>query len=133
MGIKRKIYTENMWLLLLLVYGSVNGVTKFAKEPSSITAVIGESVSLECLVDGPLDKDPYMVQWVKGNLALGFPPLTNSRYTQSIGPRNYSLQITDVQLSDEDEFECQITPVGLRSKTAKLEALAPPKTVDISR
>jgi len=97
------------------------GDTKFAQEPLSITAVIGESVSLQCLVDGPMEKDPYMVQWVKGNLALGFPPLTNSRYTQIIGPRNYSLQIDDVQLSDEDEFECQITPVGLRSKVSILD------------
>lgn len=120
-----------MWLLVILVYGAFGSPT-FEQEPIAITAVIGESVSLQCLVDGPVTEDANLVQWVKGNLALGFPPLTNSRYTQSIGPRNYSLQIDDVQLSDEDEFECQITPVGLRSKTAKLEALAPPKTVDIS-
>lgn len=121
-----------MWLFLLLVYGTFAGDIKFSQEPISITAVIGETVSLQCLLDGPTKTDPYMVQWVKGNLALGFPPLTNDRYTQIIGPKNYSLQIENVQLSDEDEFECQITPVGLRSKTAKLEALAPPKTVDIS-
>jgi len=117
--------------MVMLIYGAY-GAIKFEQEPISITAVIGESVSLQCLVAGPTKEDAGLVQWVKGNLALGFPPLTNSRYTQSIGPGNYSLQIDDVQLSDEDEFECQITPVGLRSKTAKLEALAPPKTVDIS-
>jgi len=120
-----------MILLLLLVY-AVNGDTRFAAEPESVTAVIGSSATIECLVDGPKRENANLVQWVKGNLALGFPPLTNERYSQLIGPEDYSLKISDVQLSDEDEFECQITPVGLRSKTAKLVTLAPPKTVDIS-
>ena len=49
-------------------------------------------------------------------MALGFPPLTKDRYEQRIGPSDYSLKIENVQLSDEDSFECQITPFGLRSQ-----------------
>lgn len=120
-----------MFLLLMVVYAT-EGITQFAQEPVSLTAVIGESVTVHCLVDGQTKENANLVQWLKGNLALGFPPLTQARYTQRIGPNDYSLQIDDIQLSDEDEYECQITPFGLRSKVAKLEALAPPKTVDIS-
>ena len=54
-------------------------------------------------------------------MALGFPPLTKDRYEQRIGPSDYSLKIENVQLSDEDSFECQITPFGLRSQVLTLK------------
>lgn len=59
-----------------------------------------------------ISNEPFL----QGSLALGFPPIARDRYEQMIGPDDYSLKIEDVQLSDEDEFECQITPHGMRSQ-----------------
>ena len=49
---------------------------------------------------------------------MGFPPLTRDRYEQKIGPHDYSLRIEDVQLDDEADFECQITPHAIRSSVS---------------
>ena len=57
----------------------------------------------------------------KGSLALGFPPIVRERYEQMVGPDDYSLKIENVQLSDEDDFECQITPHGMRSQVSILD------------
>ena len=97
---------------------------------------------MACEVDGQSKQNPNFVQWVKvyksyynniilsctvynttfqGGMALGFPPLTKDRYEQRIGPSDYSLKIENVQLSDEDSFECQITPFGLRSQVLTLK------------
>ena len=54
-------------------------------------------------------------------MALGFPPIVRDRYEQMIGPDDYSLKIDNVQLSDEDDFECQITPHGMRSQVSILQ------------
>ena len=90
-------------------------------------------MTLQCLVDEAKTAklnipSPYLVQWVKGNLALGFPPLRRERYEQKIGPKNFSLIINDVQADDEEDFECQITAIGFRSKVS-FETFNKKKTV----
>jgi hypothetical protein len=63
-------------------------------------------------------------------LALGFPP-QRSRFSQSNGPKNYSLIIEDVQPADDDNYTCQITSKGIQSKVAKLVTLVPPRKTQI--
>ena len=81
----------------------------FTEEPESKTVIQGNSVTLQCLVDeNETSKlnipSPYMIQWVKGNLALGFPPLRRERYDQKIGPKNFSLTIEDAQADYPEEM-----------------------------
>lgn len=121
--------------LLPLLTAVTNALYKpsFTDEPAQIIqAVVGETVNLTCRVEGESKPNKNLVQWVKGSLALGFPPIVRERYEQMIGPDDYSLKIENVQLSDEDDFECQITPHGMRSQVGKLEIITPPKTVDVT-
>ena len=53
-------------------------------------AIVGETVTLPCAVDGLPSKDKNSVQWLKGStakgyFALGFPPLGIERFTQKAG------------------------------------------------
>ena len=59
-------------------------------EPLPVRAIVGETVTLPCAVDGLPSKDKNSVQWLKGStakgyFALGFPPLGIDRFTQKAG------------------------------------------------
>ena len=75
-------------------------------------------MTLECAIDPSVtskytsDPAEELIQWAKGKLGLGFPPLRRERYSQQVGPNSYSLTIEDVQAEDEDDFECQFTSEG---------------------
>ena len=107
-----------MFLNFFLVFGKLKPSDVFTVQPSDIEVVRGSTVTLECAIDQSVtsrftsDPAEELIQWAKGKLGLGFPPLRRQRYSQQVGPSSYSLTIADVQAEDEDDFECQFTSEG---------------------
>jgi len=120
------------------VFGKLKPSDIFTVQPSNIEVVRGSTVTLECAIDqsvtSKFTSDPAeeLIQWAKGKLGLGFPPLRRERYSQEVGPSSYSLTITDVQAEDEDDFECQFTSEGIRSKNARLTTIIAPEDLQIT-
>lgn len=120
-----------------LLLGSAWSSIAIIDEPLPVRAIVGETVTLPCAVDGLPSKDKNSVQWLKGStakgyFALGFPPLGIERFTQKAGEnKDYSLIIDDVQIEDEATFECQVTKHQLRSRQAHLTVLQPPQDVSM--
>ncbi|XP_076325298.1 irregular chiasm C-roughest protein-like [Tachypleus tridentatus] len=103
----------------------------FIREPKDKIVIQGEDILLPCRVHNKIG----MLQWTRDGFGLGsdreligFP-----RYTMVGNDEedDYSLQITNAQLDDDAEFQCQVGAVeginGIRSTTAVVTVLVPPE------
>ncbi|CAG5103062.1 Oidioi.mRNA.OKI2018_I69.chr1.g596.t1.cds [Oikopleura dioica] len=121
-----------------IALGKLKPTDVFTVQPENVEVVRGSTVTLECAIDPSVtskytsDPAEELIQWAKGKLGLGFPPLRRERYSQQVGPNSYSLTIEDVQAEDEDDFECQFTSEGIRSKNARLTTIIAPEELQIT-
>lgn len=112
----------------------------FRIQPKSIRAQEGSEVSLQCEIEFLRGR----VQWTKDGYALGYDPviLGFSRY-RMVGDGNngvYDLQIRNVSLEDDAEYECQVgpyRPAGLKPieairASANLTVLSPPASIELT-
>ncbi|XP_022247777.1 irregular chiasm C-roughest protein-like [Limulus polyphemus] len=103
----------------------------FIREPKDKLVILGEDILLPCRVHNKIG----MLQWTRDGFGLGsdreligFP-----RYTMVGNDEedDYSLQITNAQLDDDAEFQCQVGAVegikGIRSTTAVVTVFVPPE------
>lgn len=119
-------------LLLLLILVEVSCTHQhFTTEPSSITANLGDAVTLPCTV---ADRKG-MVQWTKDGFGLGTNRTLHGfdRYEMigSVENGEYNLYIRMVLASDDAEYQCQVSAGGGDSAKAtakaKLTVHVPPK------
>lgn len=120
-------------LLLVLLTAHISYALKqnFAIEPVDRTAILGDTIILPCRVVNRVGT----LQWTKDGFGLGngrdlagFP-----RYmmTGNDDENDFSLQIRNVQLEDDAEFQCQVGPTegtkGIRSRSAVVQVNVPPE------
>ncbi|CAB3371539.1 Hypothetical predicted protein [Cloeon dipterum] len=126
--------------LLLLVAAALVSTAlaleqRFAIQPMSQTAIVGTRVTLPCRVENKRGT----LQWTKDSFALGANRNLSSypRYSMigSDEEGDYSLDINNVSLEDDAEFECQVGAgagmLPIRSRKAKLTVLVPPDPPEI--
>ncbi|XP_076310496.1 irregular chiasm C-roughest protein-like isoform X2 [Tachypleus tridentatus] len=107
----------------------------FLREPEDKTVILGEDVLLPCRVKNKVG----MLQWTREGFGLGSDRelIGFSRYTMVGNDEegDFSLQIVNVQLDDDAEFQCQVGAAegvkGIRSKTAMITVTVPPEPPQI--
>ncbi|XP_031765183.2 irregular chiasm C-roughest protein-like [Galleria mellonella] len=130
--------TIGLWLSFVLVLFQVFGVCsgyveqKFAMEPQDQTAVEGSRVTLPCRVENKAGQ----LQWTKDDFGLGLHrDLSGYDRYKMIGSDeegDYSLDIRDVTLEDDAQYQCQVSSgargeLAIRSRYARLTVLVPPE------
>ena len=61
-------------------YAEADSQAKFLLEPVTTKAVVGETIVLQCQIEGiPQAEQSTSVQWAQNNFGLGYPPLRNTR------------------------------------------------------
>ncbi|XP_033125305.1 kin of IRRE-like protein 1 [Anneissia japonica] len=135
--------TLTMSIFLLLIFSTfvlrASAVQQFSLEPQSTQAVIGlEKVILKCVVTNKIGE----LFWLKDSHILGSdkdPQLSGVPRYSIVGDANngeYNLQIQDVVLEDDGQYECQVL-AGTEGETlrsaplAKLTVIRPPISVSI--
>uniref|UniRef100_A0A914UYF9 Ig-like domain-containing protein n=1 Tax=Plectus sambesii TaxID=2011161 RepID=A0A914UYF9_9BILA len=126
--------------LLLLTWSTVVAAQtqRIVEGPTDTRAISGLTVMLKCRVEG----QKGAVQWVKGGFGLGYDRQlpASPRYTMdgSSAKGEFHLKIENVELSDDDEYQCQVgatvTDPVRKSTKAKLTVLvmpAPPRLVNL--
>ena len=111
------------------------GKQSFAREPVDATARKGDTIILPCRVVNRVGK----LQWTRDGFGLGGDrALTGYPRYQMIGVEeegDYSLEISNVQLEDDAQFQCQVgagaNMAGIRSRSSKLTVFIPPEPVRI--
>ncbi|XP_052804572.1 LOW QUALITY PROTEIN: nephrin-like [Mya arenaria] len=112
----------------------VCGLQEFSQRPQDLSVIRGQTAVIMCAVENRVGK----IQWAKGQFMLGFErniPGFDGRYSVIGDDRTeYNLQITNTELRDDDDFECQVQPAEnnppLKAK-AHLTILVPPNTPEI--
>ncbi|XP_077524677.1 nephrin-like [Amblyomma americanum] len=110
------------------------GQQYFRVRPRDAQAVEGQTAELQCHVGnlaGP-------VQWSKDGFLLGFDPSIPGfpRYTMIVDNQRgvYNLRITNVQMEDEAEYQCQVGPAPKNHAiwtAARLTVLVPTKEIEL--
>ncbi|XP_077564218.1 nephrin-like [Haemaphysalis longicornis] len=110
------------------------GQQYFRVRPRDSQAVEGQTAELQCHVGnlaGP-------VQWSKDGFLLGFDPSIPGypRYTMIVDNQRgvYNLRITNVQMEDEAEYQCQVGPAHKNHAiwtAARLTVLVPTKEIEL--
>ncbi|XP_076457833.1 nephrin-like [Babylonia areolata] len=109
-SLSRGVMTSSLLGLLILVT-AVLGAQRFIERPQNISVIQGESVVLKCVVADRVGN----VQWVKDGFALGFDRNIPGYPTYSVvgtESRKFNLMIANTQLSDDANYQCQVTPGG---------------------
>ncbi|KAI1716921.1 immunoglobulin domain-containing protein [Ditylenchus destructor] len=104
---------------------------RIVEHPQNTTVRIGETVILKCRVENQKGS----LQWVKGGFGLGtardMPLLERFSMVGKINLGEYHLQIKNVTVTDEDMYECQLSPTDNEtsqvSSQAKLTVLVEPE------
>ncbi|VDK49658.1 unnamed protein product [Anisakis simplex] len=104
---------------------------RIAEGPSDTSVRLGETVVLNCRVEA----QQGAVQWVKNGFGLGNDRQLSAfkRYSMegSTSKGEYNLRISDVDIEDDDVYECQIQAAGNNpsriSNAAKLNVLVEPQ------
>ncbi|CAD7011504.1 unnamed protein product [Ceratitis capitata] len=107
---------------------------KFRVAPSDLQVLEGAEAMMRCEVSNQAGS----VQWTKDGFALGFSAVIPGfpRYSL-LGDRNqgvYNLRISNASISDDAEYQCQVTPARLNSAiraNAKLTVISPPGSIEI--
>ncbi|XP_068220982.1 irregular chiasm C-roughest protein-like [Palaemon carinicauda] len=113
----------------------VEGVQKFATEPTEQTAVVGSTAVLPCRV---INKVGHL-QWTKDGFGLGTERdlFGFSRYAMigSDDEGDFSLRIHPVLLEDDALYQCQVSAgdqvPGIRSGAARLTVYVPPEPPEV--
>lgn len=63
------------------------------------------------------------IKIIANHLVLGFPRYSMSDNSENSLAGNYDMTIKDVQLEDEDVYQCQVTRCSLQSQNAYLTVL----------
>ncbi|KAH7951075.1 hypothetical protein HPB52_004706 [Rhipicephalus sanguineus] len=110
------------------------GQQYFRVRPRDTQAVEGQTTELQCHVGnlaGP-------VQWSKDGFLLGFDPSIPGfpRYTMIVDNQRgvYNLRITNVQMEDEAEYQCQVGPAHKNHAiwtAARITVLVPTKEIEL--
>ncbi|XP_070203470.1 kin of IRRE-like protein 1 [Littorina saxatilis] len=125
---------------LILVSTTVMGLDqRFLQEPNNVSVTQGRVVVLNCTVAN----QQGMVQWTQNRVALGggdrsLPGYPRYSMIGSVAQSSseWALQIRDVSLEDDGEYECQAGPTasvqGIRSRSAFVTVVIPPEhpTID---
>lgn len=122
-------------LALSLVVSASRPAQRFAIEPVDRTAIVGDTIILPCRV---LNKVGTL-QWTKDGFGLGsdrdligFP---RYQMTGNDEEGDFSLQIRNVQLEDDAQFQCQVGAAdgirGIRSRTSIVTVYMPPEAPKI--
>ncbi|XP_075748592.1 nephrin-like [Rhipicephalus microplus] len=110
------------------------GQQYFRVRPRDTQAVEGQTTELQCHVGnlaGP-------VQWSKDGFLLGFDPSIPGfpRYTMIVDNQRgvYNLRISNVQMEDEAEYQCQVGPAHKNHAiwtAARITVLVPTKEIEL--
>ncbi|KAJ0170535.1 hypothetical protein K1T71_013906 [Dendrolimus kikuchii] len=124
-----------VWFLsVLILMGSCNGYQeqRFAMEPQDQSAIVGSRVTLPCRVENKVGT----LQWTKDDFGLGTHRNLSGydRYSMvgSDEEGDYSLDIRDVTLEDDGNYQCQVSSglngePPIRSRYAQLTVLIAPE------
>ncbi|KAK8404516.1 hypothetical protein O3P69_007633 [Scylla paramamosain] len=106
----------------------------FRVTPQNVEVVAGSDVTLHCEVENQQGN----AQWTKSGFALGFnrsiPGFPRYTVLGDEAASIHNLHITNVEMSDDGEFQCQVTPFGNARAirhAANLTVLLPPTSVEI--
>nr|XP_039248173.1 kin of IRRE-like protein 1 isoform X1 [Styela clava] len=115
--------------VLFIGFVNANSAPIIVEHPSDVTTVVGRDVILRCVVENlPIEND--IVQWTKGGFALGYDPeipaFSRLSMVGDVSIGEYNLQIQNVTLKYEGEYECQVRVDRMRTK-ATVTVLVPPK------
>ena len=113
-------------ILVKILSLSLSGPTGqyFLTEPGDVTAVAGDHLQLECVVENMKGK----CQWTKDGFGLGLDPDLPGfpRFSMT----DCDLNIFPVLAEDEGEYQCQVLPVpgaqAIVSDTATVSVIAHP-------
>ncbi|KAL3885782.1 hypothetical protein ACJMK2_025820 [Sinanodonta woodiana] len=97
------------WILISFYTVQVVCVQEFLEKPQNMSVVKGQTAVMKCSVQNRAG----LVQWARDGLMLGYDRKIPgySRYSM-IGnnDQEYHLQIIDVNLSDDADLSCQVSP-----------------------
>ncbi|XP_055865864.1 kin of IRRE-like protein 1 isoform X4 [Biomphalaria glabrata] len=136
-----KFVQRQTLLVLVTMFGIIlTGVQcqqmRFVVQPFNRSVAEGWTAVLNCTVANR----EGTVTWTKGGFGLGverhLPGFDRYSMIGSEERGEYNLQIQDVTIDDEDNFECQVGPstkypTGLRSQPAYLSVIVPPERPSI--
>ncbi|XP_052273577.1 nephrin-like isoform X3 [Dreissena polymorpha] len=125
------------WVYLQLLIMTVCGLQQFSQRPQNLDVIKGQMAVIKCAVENRKGN----IQWAKGStnpIMLGFArqiPGFGGRYSVIGDDRTeFNLQIVNTDLSDDDDFHCQVGPADgdppLMAK-AHLTVLVPPTAPEI--
>merc|ERR1719412_1952204 len=97
--------------LSTLLIGCTSGQQQFFRiPPSDVSAAIGQTTIISCVVGSQAGR----VQWTKGGLTLGYdrsiPGIPRYEVLGNDETGNFSLKISNVSLTDDADYECQVGP-----------------------
>ena len=109
---------------------------KFLREPPDQTAALGEHVTLPCRVENRRGN----IQWTRDDFGLGLnrhlKGFDRYRMSGSDEEGDYTLDIENVQLEDDAQFQCQVGAAPgvdpIRSRYATLTVTVPPEPPEIT-
>ncbi|XP_075987706.1 irregular chiasm C-roughest protein-like isoform X2 [Anticarsia gemmatalis] len=140
---RRKWTRPNVGVVFLLLIALVAGChgyqeQRFAMEPQDQSAIVGSRVTLPCRVENKAGS----LQWTKDDFGLGTHRNLSGydRYAMigSDDEGDYSLDIKDVTLDDDGQYQCQVSSglngaPAIRSRYAQLTVLVAPEAPRIPR
>ncbi|XP_064595394.1 nephrin-like isoform X2 [Liolophura sinensis] len=98
------------FLFTLLLPANVLTAQEFRIRPTNKSVILGQTTILPCEVDNVVGK----VQWTLNGFALGFNrDIPGYRRYKMLGEESageFGLMISDVRLTDDAEFQCQVGP-----------------------
>uniref|UniRef100_A0A5S6QIF5 Ig-like domain-containing protein n=1 Tax=Trichuris muris TaxID=70415 RepID=A0A5S6QIF5_TRIMR len=116
-------------LLLLRVLAGSSQQQRIVEEPSDTRVIIGHTALLRCRVDNQMG----VVTWSKNGFLLGaersLPTYPRYAMIGSSSRGEYNLEIKNTSLSDDANYQCQLSGVSslsLVSRSVRLTVLVPP-------
>jgi hypothetical protein len=108
---------------------------RFLREPPDQTAAVGEHVTLPCRVENKMGN----LQWTRDDFGLGLnrnlKGFDRYRMSGSDEEGDYTLDIDNVELEDDAQFQCQVGAAPavepVRSRYATLTVTVPPESPQI--
>ncbi|XP_060075845.1 hemicentin-1-like [Ylistrum balloti] len=110
----------------------------FEDTPTNVTAIVGETVTLPCIING-MENTNAPVLWINKRTSLPYSVGRNIftsdsriQLTQANSIDDWSLMINDVDLSDQNIYTCSVYTKPRKSQDISLTILSPPKIVNSS-
>ncbi|KAL5019753.1 hypothetical protein ScPMuIL_002645 [Solemya velum] len=133
-------WSSTLSCIYFLLVGAL-GTQEFYKQPVDKSAVLHGNVVLDCSVKNRVGH----LQWTRNGFGLGnerdlsgFDRYTMTGGSTMIGSdliEEFNLEIQDVNLEDDAEFQCQLqateAALGIRSRSVHLSIVLPPDSPEI--